>query len=168
MVAKYTVLKDSREQQGWFFPADDLSCAGMEIAGLKTGDYVMKEYPTVLCVERKKSAGEIAINFGKARQRFEKEFERMRAFRFSYMVCEFSLQDVIDYPENSGIPQKKRDTVFITGKYVLKCLIEFQLKYGVQVVFCDNAKNAEIFTRSLFKRVHELIQNEQRAATKQT
>lgn len=166
-MVKYTVLKDTREKQGWYFPSDDVSCAGMEAAALKTGDYTIKEYPNLICVERKKSAGEIAINFGKARQRFEKEFERMRAFRFSYMICEFSLQDVIDYPENSGIPVNKRDRVFVTGKYVLKCLIEFQLRYGVQVIFCDNAKNAEIFTRSLFKRVHELMQNEQRAATKQ-
>lgn len=167
-MARYTVLKDTREKQGWFFPADEISCAGMEVASLRTGDYTIKEYENVICVERKKSAGEIAINFGKAKKRFEKEFERMKVFRFSYMVCEFSLQDIIDYPENSGIPQKQRESVFITGKYVLKCLVEFQLKYGVQVIFCGNAKNAEIYTRSLFKRVYELIQHEQRAATKQT
>ena len=167
MAAKYTVLKDTREKQGWTFPVDDVSCAGMDIVSLKTGDYTIKEYENIVCVERKKEVAEIATNFGKQKKRFEDEFDRMRSFRFSYIVCEFSLQDVIDYPNGSRIPKGRIDNIHITGKFVLKNMIEFQLKYGVQVVFCDNPANAEFFTRSLFKRVHELIQNEQRAIAKQ-
>ena len=48
----------------------------------------------------------------------------------------------------------------ISGKYILKCLIEYQLEYGVQVIFCENAENAAAFARSLMKRIHEKIEKE--------
>ena len=40
-IPNYTVIKDTREQDGWFFSEYD-KCCGMEVTGLHTGDYTMK------------------------------------------------------------------------------------------------------------------------------
>jgi ERCC4-type nuclease len=158
-MSEYIILRDTREKQGWDFPRDNL-CLGVEDVALKTGDYTMKGYENVICIERKKEVSEIAGNIGKYKKRFEAELQRLTAFRYSYIICEFSLQDIIDYPKFSHIPQKRRQNIVITGKYVLKCLIEYQLKYGVHVMFCENPENAAHFARSLMKRIHEMLEKE--------
>jgi hypothetical protein len=38
----YTVIKDTREQDGWFFSPYD-KCDGMEVGTLHTGDYTLKK-----------------------------------------------------------------------------------------------------------------------------
>lgn len=158
-MAEYIILRDTREKQGWDFPRDTL-CLGVEDTALKTGDYTIKGYEDLICIERKKCVSEIAANIGKYKKRFEAEMRRIEKIRHRYIICEFSLQDIIDYPKNSNIPKSRRDNMVISGKYVLKCLIEYQLEYGVQIIFCDNATNAAIFARSLLKRIHEQIERE--------
>lgn len=158
-MAEYIILRDTREKQGWDFPRDTL-CLGVEDTALKTGDYTIKNYEDLICIERKKCVSEIAANIGKYKKRFEAEMRRIEKIRHRYIICEFSLQDIIDYPKNSNIPKSRRDNMVISGKYVLKCLIEYQLEYGVQVIFCDNAANAAVFARSLMKRIHETIERE--------
>jgi ERCC4-type nuclease len=158
-VSEYIVLKDSREKQGWDFPRDNL-CLGIEIAALKTGDYTLKGYEHLICIERKKEVAEIAGNVGKYKKRFEAEMQRINEFKHAFIICEFSLQDIIDYPKFSRVPKERRENIVISGKYVLKCLIEYQLKYNVKLIFCDNAENAAIFARSLMKRLYEMVDYE--------
>ena len=158
-MSEYIVLKDSREKQGWDFPRDNL-CLGTEIATLKTGDYTLKGYEHLICIERKKEVAEIAGNVGKYKKRFEAEMQRINEFKHAFIICEFSLQDIIDYPKFSRVPKERRENIVISGKYVLKCLIEYQLKYNVKLIFCDNAENAAIFARSLMKRLYEIVDYE--------
>ena len=47
------------------------------------------------------------------------------------------------------------DKLRITGNYIVKRLVEIQLEYNIQIVFCDDANNAERFTVSLMKRIYE-------------
>lgn len=158
-MAEYIILRDTREKQGWDFPRDSL-CLGVEDTALKTGDYTLKDYEDIICIERKKCVSEIASNIGKYKTRFKAEMRRIEQIKYRYIICEFSLQDILDYPKNSNIPKSRRENMVITGKYVLKCLIEYQLEHGVQVVFCENAENAAAFARSLMKRIHETIERE--------
>ena len=44
----------------------------------------------------------------------------------------------------------------ITGKYMLKCLMEFQLYNNVHVLFCGNKHNAFLTVSSILKRVNEM------------
>ncbi len=155
-MGEYIVLKDSREKQGWDFPRDNL-CLGTEIAALKTGDYTLKGYEHLICIERKKSVSEIAGNIGKYKRRFEAEMQRIDAFEHAFIICEFNLQDIVDYPKFSNLPKQRRENIVISGKYILKCLIEYQLKYNVKLIFCGNAENAAIFATSLMKRLHEMV-----------
>lgn len=178
-MSNYTVIKDTREQEGWFFSAYD-KCEGMEIGTLLTGDYTLKGYEDVVCVERKASVSEIAMNLGRKKEAFYSEIERMRDFPFRYILLEFSASDVIGYPMSllnaqdqefyerylNGGPKptgKRFDIVKetkITGKYLIKCLLEISIKYEVNVIFCDNKHNAFLICNSIFKRLTELFDKE--------
>lgn len=176
-IPNYTVIKDTREQDGWFFTKYD-RCEGMEVGTLHTGDYTLKDYEDIICIERKASVSEIAINLGKKKQAFYNEMERMTDFKFRYILLEFSASDIIGYPENLlseedkqnyelykkgeiAKPKGKRFDIVeqtkISGRYLIKALMEISIRYDINVVFCDNKYNAFLICNSIFKRLNELF-----------
>ena len=52
---------------------------------------------------------------------------------------------------------RMRPKVKITGKYLLKCVVEFQIWYDTKILFCGNKQNAFVVCNSLFKRLNELF-----------
>ena len=86
--SKYTVIKDTREQDGWFFSPYD-KCDGMEVGTLHTGDYTLKGFEDIVCVERKASVTEIAMNLGRKKKAFYDEDDQ-------YLVGEVNPQ-VLEY-----------------------------------------------------------------------
>jgi|TARA_E500000331_G_C16755249_1_gene497095 DNA excision repair protein ERCC-4 len=155
-IPNYKVIKDTREQDGWTFTEYD-KCEGMEVGTLHTGDYTMKGFDDVVCIERKACASEIAMNLGKKKGAFNAEMERMKDYPFSFLVCEFDMEDVLKYPIGSRVPNKLRSQVKVTGKYLLKCLIEFQIWYDTKILFCGDKQNAFLVCNSIFKRLNELF-----------
>ena len=139
---KYVILKDTREKNGWSFNTFD-KCLAVARWGLKTGDYTARGLEKDLVIERKASTGELAMNLGKKRKAFEAEIERMSDFRWKYILCEFSIDDLMNFPENSGIPKKQLQYVRMNGKFMWKKLCEYQEQHGVEVVFCDSKLDAE-------------------------
>ena len=89
----YTVIKDTREQDGWTFSPYDM-CKGMEIDTLHTGDYTIKGFEDVVCIERKACTSEIAMNLGRKKKPFQAEMERMKDYSFSFIICEFDMDDL--------------------------------------------------------------------------
>ena len=73
-IPNYTVIKDTREKEGYFFKKYD-KCSGMVVETMKTGDYTIKGLEDVLCIERKASVEEIANNLGKKKSAFLSEME---------------------------------------------------------------------------------------------
>jgi ERCC4-type nuclease len=159
MPPSYKVIKDTREQDGWFFSPYD-ACIGMEIKTLHTGDYTLEGFEDVVCVERKACVSEIAMNLGRKKGAFNAEIERMKDYAFSFIICEFSIDDILKYPEGSRVPRISRSQVKVTGKYLLKCLLEFQIWYNTKIIFCGNKNNAFLVCNSLFKRLNELFHKE--------
>lgn len=150
----YTILRDTREQQGWSFHPYQ-KCLGMEQATLKTGDYTIKEMPDMICIERKASVAEIANNIIKEKDRFTRELERMKEFPHKYIICEFSMEDIMKFPEGAGLPKSIKDRIKINGKFLIRVLLELQQEYGFQLLFCGNPTNAFIVAGSVMKRVYE-------------
>lgn len=153
---EFTVIRDTREQKGWTFDPQEFSsqtCAGTIISKLDTGDYTLLNYEKVLCIERKGGVAEIATNLFD--DRFERELERMLKFPHRLLLCEFTLQDVMDFPARSGIPHNRRDLLRITPELLLKRLAEVLLLNQVPVIFAGH-KGKE-FAVSLFKRVAENV-----------
>ena len=154
----YTVVKDSREQDGYTFnryTSRYHECKGMVVRKLDTGDYSIEGLEDKVCIERKGRISELAINLGKDKHRFMREIERMKEFPFKFLVLEFSLEDVMSFPEGSDIPDENWNSLKITNKYMLKMLIEFQMYDDIHVIFCDSKKNAKLVVSSILKRVNE-------------
>ncbi len=84
----------------------------------------------------------------------------MDNFRWKYILCEFSIDDLMNFPENSGIPKKQLQYVRMNGKFMWKKLCEYQEQHGVQVVFCDNKINAQEKAMFIFDEVTEILLRE--------
>tara|TARA_B100000287_G_scaffold433132_1_gene494090 strand:+ start:230 stop:715 length:486 start_codon:yes stop_codon:yes gene_type:complete len=154
-IPNFTVIKDTREQEGYHFSKYD-KCEGMVERKLDTGDYSIEGLEEKICVERKASPEELATNLGQKKHAFMNEIERMKPFPHKFIILEFSLQDLVDFPEGSRIPESQKAKVKISGKYMLKMLMEFQLKHNIHVIFCGNKYNAFLTLTSLFKRINEM------------
>jgi len=157
---KHIVLRDTREKTGWDFKSSN-KCEAIVDWGLRTGDYTVKGLEKYLVIERKSSTGELSINLGKKRQAFEAEIERMQKFRWKYIICEFSIDDLMNFPQGSGIPKKQLQFVRMNGKFMWKKLCEYQEEHGVQVVFCENKEHAEERAMIIFDEVTEILLREQ-------
>jgi ERCC4-type nuclease len=151
----YTVIKDTREQNGYYFPTS-LYCNGCVDHKLDTGDYTIQGLEDKLCIERKGCVEELAINLGHKKHQFMAEIERMKSFPHKYLILEFSISDLVKFPDETRIPQQNKSNLKITGKYMLKCLIEFQLHDNVNVFFCENKFNAFVVVCSIMKRINEM------------
>jgi ERCC4-type nuclease len=151
----FTVIKDTREQDGYFF-SEFNTCAGMIEQKLDTGDYSILGMEDKICIERKGCVEELAVNLGQKKHAFLAEVERMNSFPHKFIVLEFSLEDLIKFPDETRIPVKNKAALKITGKYMLKCLFEFQLYNNVQILFCGNKYNAFLAVSSILKRVNEM------------
>ena len=154
----YTVIKDTREQDGYTFEPFDgryTSCKGMVVRKLDTGDYSLEGLEDKLCIERKGRISELAINLGKDKARFMREIDRMTDFDFKFLILEFSLEDLMKFPVDSDIPEEKWKSMKVSNKYILKMLVEFQLFNNIHVVFAGNKRNAKFAINSILKRVNE-------------
>ena len=157
-IRPFTIIKDTREKQGYTFAASRTkyhACKGMVVRKLDTGDYSVEGLEDKVCIERKASVVELANNVGVSRRRFDAEIERMKEFPHRFLVLEFSLTDLMDFPEGSDVPDREIKKLRITNKYMLRYLMELQINHGVNVIFCDSKKNAKWTVLSILKRINE-------------
>ena len=82
----------------------------------------------------------------------------MKDFRYKFLVLEFSLTDLMKFPEGSSIPEGDWGKLKVTNKFMLKMIMEFQLYKNINVLFCDSKKNAKWAVLSIIKRVNEILE----------
>ena len=92
---KFTVIRDTREKNGWYFKETEY-CQGMLEQKLDTGDYSIVGLEDILCIERKGCVSELANNI--VDKRFDRELERMEGFKYKFLILEFSLTDLMNFP----------------------------------------------------------------------
>ena len=146
------IIVDTREQQPWSFDFNEIA-----VAKLDTGDYSVAGLEEVLCIERKKSVSEIANNI--VEKRYKDWTKRMSKYKYKFLMLEFDLDDVYRYPRIPDVPKKLWEKIKVSPKFIIKCLIELQVYYNIQVVFCGDHGNAERLALSIMKKVY---QNENR------
>jgi ERCC4-type nuclease len=151
---KFKVIKDTREQDGYFF-SSFAGCDGMVEQKLDTGDYTILGLEDKICIERKGCVEELAVNLGQKKYAFLNEIERMKDFPHKFLILEFSAEDLINFPDQTRIPIKNKASLKITGKYMLKCLVEFSLYDNLHVIFCGNKHDAFLVVSSILKRINE-------------
>jgi hypothetical protein len=150
---KFTVVKDTREQQGWNFHVGK-ACAGMEVGTLKTGDYSLRGLETLLTIERKGSVEEFAGNVTQAR--FERELERMRDYPHAFLVLEFTMDDLLRFPYGGNIPHSKLPYIRVKGPFLMRRLMEIQVNYPVKVILAG--KHGQDVAHQIFRRVLDVHQ----------
>lgn len=148
---KHQVLRDTREQRGWEFPAS-ANCLGTREETLKTGDYTLAGYEKLLVIERKASTAEWAKNVLEAR--FERELQRLDGFRWPFIICEFTYEDLKLFPERSGIPKSRWRSLRLSPNFLIKKLDEWQLKYRAKIILAGPLGRER--AGGIFKRVIEL------------
>ena len=146
------IIVDTREQQPWSFDFNEIA-----VAKLDTGDYSVAGLEEVLCIERKKSVSEIENNI--VEKRYKDWTKRMSQYKHKFLMLEFDLDDVYRYPRIPDVPKKLWEKIKVSPKFIIKCLIELQVYYNIQVVFCGDHENAERLALSIMKKVY---QNENR------
>jgi len=155
----FTIIKDTREQEGYTFEPSKTryhECKGMVTKKLDTGDYSLEGLEDKVCIERKASVAEFAKNAGQDQYRFMQEIERMKEFPHRFIVLEFSLSDLMMFPEGANIPEDEWSKIKITNKFMLRTLMEFQIYDDIHVLFCDSKKNAKWAVLSILKRINEI------------
>lgn len=150
---KFTVVRDTREKDafGYWFPEDD-QCDGTIEKKLDTGDYSLLGYENLICIERKRTTGELAGNVTEAR--FERELERMASFKYRFVVCEFSLEDVRYFPQGSGIPKDKWPKLRVTAKFLMRRIVDIQMA-NIGVVFLGSEMYCRNYVGYVLRRVFE-------------
>ena len=143
----FTIIIDTREQQPWTF--NNHTVANRK---LDTGDYSIEGLENILCIERKKSASEFANNI--VESRFKDVLMRMNQLKYSFILLEFDLEDLLVYPIGSTVPKRMWDKIKITPAFLLKNILELQLNYNVIVYFCGDSDNAEKMAEYILKKIH--------------
>jgi len=151
---KYTVIKDTREKEGsWDFSPSE-RCEGMIIDTLHTGDYTLRGYEKDFIIERKGKISEWATNINQPR--FADELERLQEFRWAYIILEFNSNDIMLWPENSGVPKKDRHKIKTTKYFILQKINEYLIKYKTRIILAGSC--GRDWASSLFKRMVEYEQ----------
>ena len=140
------ILRDTREKPGYgfnFIRCD--TCGGTEEVALEFGDYALKDFPSLIIVERKQDVGELCSNLGVNRERFERELQRMidAQVRFKYVI-------IGDY--YSSISRQKFSKMHPNA--IFESIISLEIKYGVHFVFAGTHENAHRLTRSLLLKAY--------------
>jgi len=147
-----TIIQDTREQRGWNF--DIYECEVVK-GTLHTGDYTVKGFESKLVVERKATTAEISINLGSKWKQFSAELERMKEFEKRFLLCEFSLDDLLRFPEGSGIPKNKLKFIRMSGKFLVSRLTKFCDQNGIELLFCGNKAEATKTAMGIFRETYE-------------
>jgi DNA excision repair protein ERCC-4 len=143
------ILKDSREKKPWEFQNFD-ECEAEVCVTLKTGDYTIEGYEDKIIIDRKGCVAELANNLGKDYKRFRNELKRMEDFEEAYIVCDFPIMDVLQFPKSSGISAKLMKYVKMTGEAMFKQINTIEGKYNVKFIFCNNREEAQEKAIELF------------------
>jgi hypothetical protein len=146
------ILRDTREKQPWDFEWYN-EVKKVEVCTVKVGDYTLKGYEDLVAIERKRSTGELAINFGKKRKQFLAEMEKMRDYKWRYVICEFPRVHLLRFPEDSGIPKRDWKYLRMNAGYINKTVNDLTEKYGVTFLFCQSPYEAQDEAIKIFQTV---------------
>lgn len=149
-VEPFTVIRDTREQTPWTFRKTDY-CTGTIDEKVDHGDYAIAGLEHLMFIERKATEIELAGNVFE--KRFPKLLKAAEEYRYRYIICEFSLDKLLNYPHGSDLPRAVKKKIRVSGPLLLSKIQSWQIDHGIHVVFCDNKSYAQKFTLSLFKKI---------------
>lgn len=141
------VIIDSREQAAWEF--QDLAS---EPGTLSTGDYSLKNLTHLVAIERK-SLPDLLGCVGHDRDRFKRELQRLRAYRFRALVIEADYADL-----ERGEWRSK-----IQPAAVLGSLAAWTAQYSLPIWLAGDHQSAARFAEKFLFQSARLIAHENAA-----
>jgi len=153
---KFTVIRDTREKVGVWDFSESASIAETIERKLDTGDYSILGLEHILCIERKKSVAEFATNVNQPR--FAQELKRMEKFPYKYIICEFPMSRIIEFPEGSGIPFPLLNQIKLSPQYFMRRVSEIQVINNINIIFAGSVDNGKYAAGNIMKRVYELYE----------
>ena len=145
------VIIDTREQIPWTFERDEnITTISKK---LDVGDYSIVDFENELCIDRKMSVAEFASNI--TEKRFERLLERMSTFPHKFLLFEFDLKAINDYPSGANIPLNKRGLIKIKAPFILSSIARIQLQYDIHILFCSHRLYAEQMAARIIKSVYD-------------
>ncbi len=149
-IVKPFIIKDTREKElhGWEFKESDF-LSGTKQEKLDTGDYSIENFESVFTIERKATTSEIANNIHE--ERFKNELERLDNFKWPFLICEFTIADILTFPVNSGIPPRYWNKIKVKPQYLLSVIHGYMVKYKTKFIFAG--KHGQECALTLFKQI---------------
>jgi len=145
---EFTIIIDTREQKPWEF-----SNHAIANHKLDTGDYSIQGLESILAIERKRNISEFANNITESR--FVDVIERLSQFKYAFILFEFDMKDVINYPIGSNIPKKLWNRIRISPAFIIKHIVDLQVEHNIKIIFCGNSANAEKIALSLMRKIYK-------------
>ena len=150
---KPIIIRDTREKTGvWEFENQDWHDRVEEIK-LKTGDYSLHGYEDVLCIERKRTVAEWAVNVFESR--FEDWLSRMQTYKHRFIICEFNMNDILRFPVGSNIPKWQWERLKVSPEYMLSCMNNIRVSRNIHIIYAGDRDNAMREAASIMKWVHK-------------
>ena len=130
------IIVESREQRAWRF--ENLPS---EPGALDTGDYSVVGLTHMVAIERK-SLPDLLACVGRERDRFKRELQRLRAYRFRLLIVEASHTDL-----EAGLWRSQ-----LKPSHVLGSLAAWTAQYSLPVMLVGNHQaGAEFCERFLYQ-----------------
>jgi len=119
-IPPFTISIDDREKKPYSFPRSS-------VVHMETGDYGILDAPLLITIDRKNPKDAVSTVIHN-RDRFVRELERMREYKFRAIVIEESLEFMASpYTFSRANP-----------KSVLQSYFAFQVRYNVHVIFAGS------------------------------
>lgn len=145
---EFTIIIDTREQKPWEF--SNHATANHK---LDTGDYSIQGLENILAIERKRNISEFANNITESR--FIDVVERLSKTKYSFILFEFDMKDVMSYPIGSNIPKRLWNKIRISPAFIIKHIVDLQVEHNIKIIFCGNSENAEKIALSLMRKIYK-------------
>ena len=145
------IVIDSREKYPFTFRKGGL-IEGSIVKKLNVGDYSIEGYEKNVAIERK-SPQDLFQTLGKGHKRFKREIQR--AINYDYFVI------VVETPFHTIINKEFEGAHYcnMRGDVIIQILFTLKVKYGVDVIFCNNRSEATSIVRNLFKSYIKMKDN---------
>jgi hypothetical protein len=145
---EFTIIIDTREQKPWEF--SNHATANHK---LDTGDYSIQGLESILAIERKRNISEFANNITESR--FTDVVDRLSKTKYSFILFEFDMKDVMNYPIGSNIPKRLWNKIRISPAFIIKHIVDLQVEHNIKIIFCGDSSNAEKIALSLMRKIYK-------------
>lgn len=146
----FNIIQDTREQKPLDFNND--AVGQVIVTKLDTGDYSIQGLEDILCVERKSGLMEFYNNC--TQPRFWREMERMAGYKYKFLIMEFPLKDIQDFPYSLNVAKSVWSKLTLSPQYLLSCISRIQVDYGINVIFAENRDLISSMMISIMKKVY--------------